>query len=165
MYGKVLERTRKRARWLEEQTRANERDEERLSDDIREEFSRFCCTSLGIPFASLHPKDGVYELNVSYSVSVSQRLYDQKACISGNKGIIGYYNPKSKMANVTSVEVDIPQHVEDVLRNFYGTVLPAWKEAVETRDYESFACARVLRWIGRQLPEWRDIFSAKFPME
>jgi hypothetical protein len=135
-----------------------------LVDALREEFTDFVRAHSDILLGRLFA-NGATVLSLTYNITA--KIYDGGDFVHvdfDGRCFVKYQMSERGLHRIAGDgRLSVPAF--NALLHFCVTLLPLWKEAVETRDYESFACARVLRWIGGQLPEWRDIFSDKFQLK
>lgn len=136
-----------------------------LVDALREEFTDFVRAHSDILLGRLFA-NGATVLYLAYNINA--KIYDgaRTAHIDCDGRNLGQYWITGPTLHTFMGEHEfVSTPAANLLVHFYMVLLPRWKEAVDTRDYESFALARVLHWIGEQLPEWRDIFSDKFQLK
>lgn len=164
MFGNQLKRVKKRAKYLKEQTAVNEQYKKDLKQRLQMEQCVFLetCSNAKLVLVSGekmkvfldHRTKVVFRLNHSYADVFVDGA--EVACYFRDRQ--GFSNSYHELTN------DIKSKVSPLLQ----LLLPAWEEAVATRDYESFECSRTLRWIAKEIPgntQWPDIISGNFPLK
>ena len=158
MFGKQLERVKKRTRDLKEQVEENERCEKNLTGRLQGELEYFLEQNTDAKLVEVSHQ-GALTIYFPRQVKLESAANSDTTVVYVNGTVVcRYYHVTQSFFEYSNS----PVHIEEQVRHIFIDLMTLWKYAVATRDYESFECTRTLRWIAQQLPrdtQWPDIVA------
>lgn len=165
MFGKQLERVKKRTRELEAHVEENKRHEKGLTALLQNELEYFLEQNSVAKHVEVS-SNGSLIVYLPQHVTLQQSPASNSDAVSislANNHVGRYYLSEQKIFGGTTV---LPCQTLEWVQHIFGDLMQAWHEAVATHDYESFECARTLRWIAAQVGgQWPDIITGNFPLK
>jgi len=161
MFGKQLERVKKRIRDLKEQVEETERSEMDLAGRLQGELERFLEQNSNAKHVETSSK-GLLIIYLPQQVKLQCTGASDSVVIYVNGDVASRYYHKERRFFESIGHTQLPDHIQGWVRHIFVDLMSLWDHAVATRDYESFECTRILRWIAQQLPrdtQWPDIIS------